>query len=153
MALFLSTFTNKVDKKGRVSVPASFRQTLAGQSFHGVIVIPSLTVNALECSGMDRMEDTMTRLDTLEPQSEQYRALISSFADVQQLAFDPEGRIVIPRDLLDEIGIDDTAAFVGQGATFEIWEPEAHKQYKARARELVREKGYSLPPRVPGNAK
>ena len=48
MALFLSTFVNKIDRKGRISVPASFRVAVAGQSFHGVILYRSHKHPAIE---------------------------------------------------------------------------------------------------------
>ena len=41
MALFLSRFDNKVDRKGRVSVPASFRADLTSDAFAGVVAFPS----------------------------------------------------------------------------------------------------------------
>ena len=56
LALFLSTFVNRIDRKGRVSVPAPFRTVLAAQTFPGVIVFPSFVVSAIEASGIDRIE-------------------------------------------------------------------------------------------------
>jgi len=56
MALFVGTVVNKVDRKGRVSVPASFRSTLAGQSFGGIVPFPSFKQKALECCAIDFME-------------------------------------------------------------------------------------------------
>src|ERR1051326_4243640 len=70
VALFLSTWVNKVDKKGRVSVPASFRATLAGQSFAGIVVFRSFRTAALEGSGIDRIEEMSARLDQLHQVSE-----------------------------------------------------------------------------------
>ncbi len=57
VALFISTFVNKVDKKGRVSVPAPFRAALAGQSFAGIVAYPSFVLSAIEACGIDRMEE------------------------------------------------------------------------------------------------
>ena len=56
MALFLSRYDNKVDKKGRVSVPAPYRAALASQNFAGIVAYPSPVSDAVECCGMDRME-------------------------------------------------------------------------------------------------
>ena len=44
MALFLDTFVNKIDRKGRVSVPATFRAALDGQAFHGIVALPVVQV-------------------------------------------------------------------------------------------------------------
>src|SRR5476651_1478796 len=65
VALFLSTFVNKVDRKGRVSVPASFRAALADQSFNGIIAFRSFKSSAIEGSGIDRLGEMSARLDEL----------------------------------------------------------------------------------------
>ena len=62
--LFLSTYVNKVDRKGRVSVPATFRSTLASNKTpNQIIIYPSFQLPALECSGSDRMEEMQERID------------------------------------------------------------------------------------------
>ncbi len=150
MALFLSTYVNKVDRKGRVSVPASFRAALSGQSFAGIVAFRSFKAEAIEGCGYDRMEEMSARLDTLEQFSEEYESLATLFADAQQLAFDSEGRIMLPQELMDHARVTEAAAFVGQGGTFQIWEPAAFEQHKAAMRERARHTGLTLPPRRPG---
>lgn len=145
MALFLSTYVNKVDRKGRVSVPASFRAALAGQSFAGIIAFRSFKTAAIEGSGIDRIEEMSARLDALEQFSEDYESLASIFADAQQLPFDGEGRVVLPEELVAHAEITDSAAFVGLGRTFQIWEPEAHKRHQSEMRERAKRQGTTLP--------
>src|ERR1700751_4294838 len=70
--LFLSTYMNKVDRKGRVSVPATFRAAVADQSFPGIVVFPSFKYDALDASGIKRMEEMSSRMDTLEEFSEDH---------------------------------------------------------------------------------
>src|SRR5215472_6878160 len=70
--LFLSTYVNKVDRKGRVSVPATFRAAVADQSFPGIVIFPSLKHEALEASGIKRMEEMSERLNTLDEFSEEH---------------------------------------------------------------------------------
>src|ERR1700688_80633 len=65
VALFLSTYVNKVDRKGRVSVPASFRAAVTGQSFAGIVTFRSFKTAAIEGSGIDRIEEMSARLDAL----------------------------------------------------------------------------------------
>ena len=149
MALFLSTFVNKVDRKGRVSVPASFRTALAGLSFPGVVVFRSFKLTALEGSGIDRMEEMSARIDALDEFSEDRDALSSIFADAQQLAFDGEGRIVLPEALCAHAGITENAAFVGLGRTFQIWEPQRFERHRDELRERARRQGTTLPTRQP----
>ena len=145
VALFLSTFVNKVDRKGRVSVPASFRAALTGQSFAGIIAFRSFKTAAIEASGIDRIEEMSARLDALDQFSEDNESLASIFADAQQLAFDSEGRVVLPEDFAKHAGITESAAFVGLGRTFQIWEPEAHKRHQSEMRERAKRQGMTLP--------
>jgi MraZ protein len=152
VALFLSTYVNKVDRKGRVSVPAGFRTALAGQSFAGIVCFRSFKTAAIEGSGIDRIEEMSARLDGLDQFSEDYEIIASIFSDSQQLPFDGEGRVVLPEDLAAHAGITDSAAFVGLGRTFQIWEPEAHKRHQADMRDRARRQGTTLPasrPTVP----
>jgi transcriptional regulator MraZ len=147
VALFLSTHINKLDSKGRVSVPAGFRAALAGQVFNGVVVYRSIKFPALDGAGMDRLNELSARLDSMPEFSDERDALASILPDCQQLPFDSEGRIILPRFLLDYAGIDGVAAFVGQGRNFQIWEPEAFKRHQEDMRGRVRQGGFTLPPR------
>lgn len=149
MALFLSTFVNKVDRKGRVSVPASFRTALAGQSFLGIVAYPSFKLPCVEGSGINRMEELSGRVDAMGQFSESYDNASVVFSDAQQLSFDGEGRIMLPQVLAAHAGITEHAVFVGQGPTFQIWEPERFKAHQAELRERARRQGLALPP-APG---
>ena len=146
--LFLSTYVNKVDRKGRVSVPATFRSTLAAHRQPNlVIAFPSFRVPALECAGSNRMEEMQERLDTLEQFSEEYENLAQLFADALPLNLDPEGRIALPPRLKDHAEIEDEVAFVGVGPTFQMWNPARYDEHSATVRERRRRQGTTLPPR------
>ena len=149
LALFLSTFVNKVDRKGRVSVPATFRAALSGQNFNGIVAFRSFKLPALEGSGIDRMEEMSARIDALDEFSEDRDSLSSIFADAQQLAFDGEGRIVLPESLCQHAGISENAAFVGLGRTFQVWEPQQFERHQQELRERARRQGTVLPSRRP----
>ncbi len=139
MALFLSTFINKVDTKGRVSVPAPFRAALAGQRFAGIIAYPSLNDPTIEACGIERMEELSRSVDRFNPFSDQHDAFSSAlFAESHELAWDGQGRIVLPERLIAHAGISAMAAFVGRGATFQIWEPAASAANRQQARERAR---------------
>ena len=107
MDLFFSTFVNKVDRKGRVSVPATFRAAVADQSFPGIIVFPSFKYAALDASGIKRMEEMSSRMNTLEEFSEEHENLGMLFASSHSLPFDPEGRIILPETLTEHAQITD----------------------------------------------
>ena len=146
MELFLSTYVNKVDRKGRVSVPATFRSTLATHRQPSLVIIfPSFKVPALDGAGSDRMEEMKNRLETLEQFSDEYDNLSLLFADAHPLTMDGEGRIFLPESLKEHAGISTDAAFVGLGATFQIWEPGAYAAHRAEVRERTRRSGTTLP--------
>jgi MraZ protein len=141
VALFIDTFVNKVDRKGRVSVPASFRAaiagaTLDGQAFHGIVAFPSFKHPAVQCAGIDWMADLGGRVSQVDLFSDEHDDLTATlFADAKQLPFDGEGRVLLPQILAEHASIGASAAFVGRGASFEIWEPKALERYKAEARQ------------------
>lgn len=135
MALYFDTFVNKVDRKGRVSVPAPYRANLVGQTFHGLIALPSFKLPAIHCAGIDFMETLIAETQKAELFSDEHHTLTTAlFGDARQLGFDGEGRILLPPGLAEHAGITDAAAFVGHGRSFEIWEPQALDRYKAEAR-------------------
>lgn len=141
MALFLSTHVNRIDKKGRVSVPASFRSALAQDSFNGIIAFRSYKLAAIEGVSMQRMKVISESVDNLDLFSEDQDDFASTiFADAHQLNFDADGRIILPEDLREHANLKDQAAFVGRGATFQIWNPDAFKEHQLTARQRVHDK-------------
>ena len=68
------------------------------------------------------------------------------FAPSQPLPFDPEGRIVLPEILTEHAHIIESAAFVGLGKSFQIWEPNRFADHQAMLRERARRQGTRLPP-------
>jgi MraZ protein len=145
--LFLSTYTNKVDRKGRVSVPATFRSSLATHRHPNIVILfPSLKLAALDGSGSDYMEDLQSRLAQLDPLSDEYDDLSLMFADAHQLAIDGDGRIVLPETLKEHAQIADEAAFVGRGATFQVWEPARYAAHRDASRERALRQRPSIPP-------
>jgi MraZ protein len=146
MALFLSTSTHKVDAKGRVSVPAGFRTALQNQEFQGVILIPSNKFAALEGFTMGMMQELSNRLDKFDLFSDTQDDLAAViFANATPLGFDETGRISVPKELLTHAGIVDQAVFVGMGAKFQLWSPQAYAQRRETAMRHVQQKGLTLP--------
>jgi MraZ protein len=136
--LFLSTFAKKIDKKGRVSVPSQFRATLANDEFNGVVLYQSFINDCLEGCSMSRIAALSDRIDTLDPFSEEHDAFAATILGGSvQLPFDGEGRVVIPMEMLAQIGVDEEAIFVGKGKTFEIWHPEKFALHAEQSRKLA----------------
>ena len=133
--MFLSSFENKIDKKGRVSVPATFRSHLSALGYNGFISYPSFNHSALEACSQDRIEKLSNTIDSLNPFEEKRDIFATSvLAESVNLQFDSEGRISIPDKLLNHAKIKQTMLFVGQGTTFQIWEPKLFEKFKIQAR-------------------
>jgi MraZ protein len=146
MALFLSTHENKIDKKGRVSVPASFRAELSEEAFQGVVLLRSNTHNCLEGFAWSYMQEIGKRLDDFDLFSAEQDDLATSiFGTAVQLSMDGDGRIVLPQDLIGFANLSEKASFVGMGAKFQIWSPEVFEGRRDVARQAVQSKGLTIP--------
>lgn len=125
---FLSTATNKVDAKRRVSLPAAFRDLLDGEPVRAVYCFPSLDSAAIEGIAPSRMDQLIEHVDELGPYSDEGRALSRSIlARAHKLEVDDDGRILLPEILMAHAAISDRATFVGLGRRFEIWTPDAYE--------------------------
>ena len=133
--MFLSTYENKLDKKGRVSVPAPFRSYLSNLGYNGVICFPSFNHQCIESWPQDRIEKITNSIDNLNPFEEKKDYFATSIlAESINLQFDSEGRILLTSKLLKHAKIKNSMLFVGQGQTFQIWEPTAFEKFKITAR-------------------
>lgn len=147
MSLFLSTSIHKIDKKGRVSVPAPFRAALEGETFRGVALTPPLSdLACVEGCGYSRVEQLAEALGEMNPLSEDYDALATAvLASMRPIAFDGEGRIILPEDFIARAELDGQALFAGLGAKFQIWKPENFEAHRAQVMARAREKAALLP--------
>ena len=133
--MFLSTYENKLDKKGRVSVPANFRSHLSSLGYNGFIAYPSFNHEALEACSQDRIEKLSNTIDSLNPFEEKRDYFATSIlSESVNLQFDTEGRVSITEKLLQHANIKNNILFVGLGKTFQIWEPKIFEKFKVVAR-------------------
>jgi MraZ protein len=140
VALFLSTFENKIDKKGRVSVPAQFRASLANQDANGIIVYESFVNDCIEGCDIARIKQLSESIDNLDPFSSKRDAMATTVLGCAvQLPLDGDGRIILPESLLKKAGLNEKAIFIGKGPTFEIWNPDKFAKYLEKAKATARE--------------
>jgi len=133
--MFLSNYENKIDKKGRVSVPATFRSYLNSVGYNGFISYPSFNHSALEGCSQDRIEKLSNTIDSLSPFEEKRDFFATSIlSESENLQFDTEGRVSLSEKLLKHAKIKSNVLFVGLGKTFQIWEPNNFKKFKIVAR-------------------
>jgi MraZ protein len=142
MDRFVSTFINKIDAKGRVSVPAPFRAILErdGYAGGGIYCYPSLDAPALDAGGQRLAANIDRLLDGLPDYSDERDELsVALYGDVHTLAIDGDGRIVLPEPLRTHAGLSTQVAFVGLGQKFQMWEPARFDERRAAARERARQ--------------
>jgi MraZ protein len=133
--MFLSNYENRLDKKGRVSVPANYRSYLSNLGYNGVICYPSFNNESIEAWSQDRIEKISNTIDSLNPFDEKRDFFATSIlSESINLQFDSEGRISLTPKLLKHAKIKNSMLFVGQGKTFQIWEPIAFEKFKVNAR-------------------
>jgi MraZ protein len=132
-APFISTVSGSLDSKGRVCIPASFRQILAAQNTQGVYVCPSFSEAALEGFGEEVLQAFHAQQASADPfftpafNSKSFAVLSMT----QALPLDENGRVRLPDDLIAHAGLKDRAVFVGMGSKFQIWEPGRFETVRA----------------------
>ena len=133
--MFLSSYENKLDKKGRVSVPATFRSHLSSLGYNGFISYPSFNYSALEACSQDRIEKLSNTIDSLNPFEEKRDYFATAvLSESSNLIFDTEGRVQFPKKLLNFAKIKSDILFVGLGKTFQVWSPKNFEKFKSFAR-------------------
>jgi MraZ protein len=151
MDRFVSHYMLRLDAKGRVSVPASFRAVLARDGFDGVYCYPALDRPALDAGGNALLAEIEALVAGLSPYSEQReRFSLALYGTSETLNVDGEGRVVITDVLKTHAGIADAVAFVGLGHKFQIWEPGRFRAELAEATEKVRAYKQELGARMAG---
>ncbi len=145
MALLVGRYVNKIDKKGRISVPKPFRHTFRDQDFTGLYAYPLFKYPAIEACGEDFMVRLSESVEDLDMFSDDHDDLASIILEnAHPLPFDPEGRIVLPKVLIEHAGLAGEALFVGRGARLQIWEPKAYDANHRQAFERARSRGATL---------
>lgn len=151
MTHFLGTHQNRLDAKGRVSVPAPFRTALKARSEANggatqLVLRPSHQhpcIEAWPAGEFDALAEPLNRIDLFSQAHDDLAA--SLYADAFPVEADKEGRIVLPDNLVAYAGLSDTVVFMGLGRVFQIWEPGAAERRRAEARERARVHGFTLP--------
>jgi MraZ protein len=139
MNRFVSNYTLRLDAKGRVSIPAPFRQVLARDGFDGLYCYPALDRPALDAGGnalLGEIEQLIASFSPYSDEREEFSAAL--YGTSETLNIDGEGRAILSDRLKSHAGIADAVAFVGLGHKFQIWEPGRFRAELAEATEKVR---------------
>jgi MraZ protein len=138
MNLFLSQYINKIDKKGRVSLPSLFRNVLPSENKNELILFKSLKYPAVDGCSYERIQKIAERIDKLDLFSDDQEDFSTSiFSEIIPTNLDKEGRFLIPDFLKKYSNISEEVAFIGQGHYFQIWEPKAVLEHQKNSRERL----------------
>jgi MraZ protein len=139
MDRFVSNTTLRLDAKGRVSIPASFRSVLARDGFAGLYCYPALDQPAVDAGGHALLAEIEALVGRFPPYSDRREEfLVALYGRSETVNIDGEGRVVLPDELKSHAGITDSVAFVGLGHKFQIWEPQRFRAHLAKATATVR---------------
>ena len=139
MDRFVSNFALRLDSKGRVSIPGSYRSVRGRGGFEGLYCYPALDRPAIDAGGsalMAEIEALIGRYAPFSDQREQFA--LALYGTSETLKIDGEGRVVLSENLKRHAGITETVAFVGLGHKFQIWEPGRFQNELAEATQKVR---------------
>jgi MraZ protein len=139
MERFVSNVTLRLDSKGRVSIPASFRAVLARDGFAGLYCYPALDRPAIDAGGnalMAEIESLIARYTPFSDEREQFA--LALYGASETLKIDGEGRIGLSESLKSHAGVTGEVTFVGLGHKFQIWEPGRFQRAFAEATQKVR---------------
>jgi MraZ protein len=139
MDRFVSNYSLRLDAKGRVSIPASFRSVLARDGFEGLYCYPTLDRPALDAGGNALLAEIETLIAQFSPYSDEREQFSTAlFGTSEVLKIDGEGRVVLTEPLKNHAGIKDEVTFAGLGHKLQIWEPGRFRAELAEATEKVR---------------
>jgi MraZ protein len=137
---FLGSHINKIDQKGRVAAPADFRRALESDPIRGFYAFRSLRGPFLECGGGDLIMQFKRMTVELDPYGEDCDALEAHiYGDMRPLAFDTEGRVVIPEAFKAHAQLKERVLFQGRGETFHILAADGAEERLAATRERAGE--------------
>ena len=139
MSQFLGTHQNRLDAKGRVSIPAPFRAALRdgleGEGSVTVFLSPSPKFDCIEGWSKRKFDTMAARLAAMDPLTDEYENTATRlYADTYQVESDKEGRIMLSADMVKHAKLTGPVAFMGMGDMFQIWEPAACETRRAEAR-------------------
>ena len=116
-------------------MPASYRSYLSNLGYNGIVCFPSFNNQCVEAWPQDRIEKISNAIDTLNPFEEKKDYFSTSIlSESINLQFDNEGRIILTSKLLKHSKIKNNVLFVGQGKTFQIWEPTSFEKFRVSAK-------------------
>jgi MraZ protein len=144
MGRFLSNATNRIDAKGRVSVPSAFRTVLTSEGIEELYCFQDFHYPAICIGGPELLVRFERRLQDMDPfalEANQMSLLVHGGGVFMKL--DSEGRLMVTDFIRSYTGIEGEVTFVGRADYFQLWRPEGFADAQKAAREELRKRGPS----------
>lgn len=144
MNRFLSSATNKIDAKGRVSVPSPFRSVLSSAGIEELYCFQDLHYPAICIGGPDLLARFERRLQDMDPFALEWnRMSLLVHGGGVFMKLDSEGRLMVTEFIRSYTGIENEVTFVGRAEYFQLWRPDVFSDAQKTAREELRKRGPS----------
>lgn len=150
MTQFLGTHKGKLDKKGRISVPAAFRGALEEIGTLDIVLVLAFDqpcINVWPKPRFQAMSAQFRRLDYFSAKASTLGSVL--FGDAHPARPDADGRIVLPEDLIEEAELSEAISIVGHDEIFQIWNTDRHVAFRREQRQRAREEALTLPSTPP----
>jgi MraZ protein len=128
--MFRGRYQHTIDPKGRVSVPAKYRDVLAESPSSTLIVVPNgEALEVFPFEEWERLEAKITQHSMFDPEIRKVGRLYVSRA--KEVDLDGAGRILLPPDSREPVGLVKDVTLVGSGRVcFEIWDRKRFEEYE-----------------------
>jgi MraZ protein len=141
MTQFVGTHFGKLDRKGRISVPAQFRAELEAAATSHLVFRTSHEHPCIEARSRPVFQRMLDSVQALPHFSEEREVLETTLiAGSEMLRIDGDGRLILPESMIAEVELGDQVAFLGKGDRFEIWNEATARAHVAEAKLRMREK-------------
>jgi MraZ protein len=117
--VFLGRYSHSIDAKGRLAIPARFRDLLGGEAVVTRGIDRCLSLYPM--AAWTELAEKVSGLSISDPDARAFRRMF--FAEAANVEFDRQGRILLPPDLRRYAGLDGEATVVGMHTYVEIWSP------------------------------
>jgi len=140
--MFLGTYTPRLDDKGRLILPAKFREQLEA----GVVVTrgQERCLYVFPVAEFERLADQLRQAPVTSKQARDYLRVFLSGASDESV--DKQGRVTIPTALRTYAGLDRDVAVIGAGQRVEIWDSSAWDSYLAEQEQSFAEQAVEVIP-------
>ena len=145
MPVFTGSFLHTMDKKGRLSIPARYRDVLHQRQDRSLILTNfEGYIMAFPQSEWLKVTEELNKQPTFDKEIRRFIRFLNARAE--ECSLDRMGRILIPTNLRDYANLERDVCIVGTGRTFEIWNPQTYEEHDKQLEESIGEEVYKKLP-------